>query len=148
MDPDVLRLHLAHLFHQHPVLLAYLFGSQTTGQTHAESDIDVAVLLHASLTADERFAERLTLIDALARLLGTDNIDVVILNEAPPLLAYEALRNGVLLYCADENARVEFQVRTLRTYEDTAPLRQMLSEAMAERIKAGAFGKPVLISRR
>jgi predicted nucleotidyltransferase len=148
MNPDVLRLQLARFFHQRPVLLAYLFGSQTTGQTHAESDIDVAVLLDASLTADERFAARLTLIGALSLLLGTDNVDVVILNEAPPLLAYEVLRNGALLSCADENARVEFQVRTLRTYEDTAPLRQLLSEAMAERIKTGTFGKPVVTSRR
>lgn len=148
MNLDVLRPQLAHLFHQHPVLLAYLFGSQTTGRTHADSDIDVAVLLNASLTPDARFAERLTLIDALSRLLGTDNVDVVILNEAPPLLAYEALRSGVLLYCTDENARVEFQVHTLRLYEDTAPLRQLLATAMAERIKAGTFGKPVLPPRR
>jgi predicted nucleotidyltransferase len=148
MNPDALRPQLVHFFHQRPVLLAYLFGSQTTGRTHAESDIDVAVLLNASLTAEERFAERLTLIGALSRLLSTDNVDVVILNEAPPLLAFEALRNGVLLYCSNENARVEFQVCTLRTYEDTAPLRQVLLEAMAERIKTGTFGKPVLTSHR
>ena len=148
MNPDVLRPQLACLFRQRPVLLTYLFGSQTTGHTHAESDIDVAVLLDASLTADERFAERLTLIDALSRLLGTDNVDVVILNEASPLLAYEVLRSGVLLYCTDDNARVEFQVCTLRTYEDTAPLRQILATAMAERIKAGTFGKPVWTRRR
>jgi predicted nucleotidyltransferase len=130
------------------VLLAYLFGSQTTGQTHAASDIDVAVLLATSLTADERFAIRLTLIGALSCHLGTDNVDVVILNEASPLLAYAVLRNGVLLYCSDEDTRVEFQVRTLRTYEDTAPLRRLLAEAMAERIRTGTFGKPVLTSRQ
>jgi predicted nucleotidyltransferase len=148
MNADVLRPQLEHLFHQHPVLLAYLFGSQATGRTHADSDIDVAVLLNASLTPDERFAERLTLIGALSRLLGTDNVDMVILNEASPLLAYEVLRSGVLLYCSDDNTRVEFQVCTLRTYEDTAPLRQILATAMAERLKAGTFGKPIWTPRR
>jgi predicted nucleotidyltransferase len=145
---DALRPQLEHLLRQCPVQLAYLFGSQTTGHRHAESDIDIAVLLNESLTADERFTERLTLIGELARCFGTDSIDVVILNEATPLLAYQALQSGVLLYCTNEDVRVEFQVYTLRTYEDTAPLRHLLAEAMAERVKAGTFGKPVLTTYR
>ncbi len=135
---------LQHLFLQHRLPLAYLFGSQAAGLTHAESDVDVAVLLNESLTADERFAARLTLIGELSRIFRTDNVDVVILNDAPPLLAYEVLRGGVLLYSADERVRVEFQVHTLRSYEDTEPLRCILAEALADRIKAGTFGKPVL----
>lgn len=147
MNLDTLRLQLRHLFQQRPVRLAYLFGSQASGRTHAESDVDVAVLLNESLTADERFTERLMLIGALSRIFRTDNVDVVILNEASPLLSYEALHNGVLLYCADESERVEFQGRAPRDYEDTAPLRKVLSEAMAERVKTGTFGKPVLTRR-
>ncbi len=102
MHLDTLYPQLESLFRQHPVQLAYLFGSQVTGCTHAESDVDVAVLLAASLTADERFTARLTLIGALAHLFGTDQVDVVVLNEASPLLAYEVLHNGVLLYCPDD----------------------------------------------
>ncbi|MBI3328803.1 MAG: DUF86 domain-containing protein, partial [Nitrospinae bacterium] len=90
---------------------------------------------------------RLTLIGELSRIFRTDNVDVVILNEAPPLLAYEVLRGGVLLHCADEHTRVEFQLRTLHRYEDTKPLRGLLAEALAERIRAGTFGKPVLTRR-
>ena len=144
MDMDALGPQLESLFRQHPVQLAYLFGSQATGCTHAESDIDIAVLLAASLTADERFTVRLTLIGALSHLFGTDHVDVVVLNEASPLLAYEVLRNGVLLYCSDDNTRVDFQVRALCAYEDTAPLRTLLAEALVERLKAGTFGKPAL----
>jgi len=50
----------------------------------------------------------------------------------------------VLLYCADAQTRIEFQVCTLRAYEDTIPLRRILSEAMGARLKAGTFGKPAL----
>lgn len=138
------RPRLKRLLRQRPVLLTYLFGSQATGKTHAESDVDVGVLFEHSLTPEERFAERLTLIGALSRLFGTDHVDVVVLNESPPLVAYEALRNGVLLYCADEEARVEFQVSTMRKYEDTAPLRRILSEALAARLETGTFGEPVM----
>jgi predicted nucleotidyltransferase len=148
MDLAVLRQPLQELFQQRPVQLAYLFGSQGTGHTHTESDVDVAVLLEESLTNDERYAERLTLIGALEYLLGTDTVDLVILNDASPLLAYEALRHGVLLYCVSEQTRIEFQMRTLRTYEDTAPLRAVLADAMAARLQAGTFGQPILTHHR
>jgi hypothetical protein len=106
------------------------------------------VLLDESLTPDERFTEQLSLLDVLSRIFSTDHVDLIVLNEASPLLAYEALRHGVLLYCADARTRIEFQVCTLRAYEDTIPLRRILSEAMVARLKAGSFGKPVLTKNR
>jgi predicted nucleotidyltransferase len=148
MDLDAFRQPLQCLFQQHPVRLAYLFGSQATRRTHPSSDVDIAVLLDESLTSDERFAERLRLLGDLSCLLGTDHVDLVMLNEAPPLLAYETLRHGILLYCADAQTRIEFQVRTLRAYEDTIPLRRILAEAMVARLKAGTFGKPISTQNR
>ena len=148
MDLDAFRQPLQGLFQQYPVRLAYIFGSQATQLTHSSSDIDVAVLLDESLAPDERFAERLRLLGDLSCIFGTDHVDLVLLNEAPPLLAYETLRHGVLLYCADAQTRIEFQVRTLRAYEDTIPRRRILSEAMVARLKAGTFGQPVLTKNR
>jgi predicted nucleotidyltransferase len=148
MDLDAYCQPLQSLFQRHPVRLAYLFGSQATRHTHPSSDVDVAVLLDESLTPDERFAERLRLLGDLSCIFGTDHVDLVMLNEASPLLAYEALRHGILLYCADAQTRIEFQVRTLRAYEDTIPLRRVLSEAMVARLKAGTFGKAVWTKNR
>lgn len=148
MDVDAFRQPLQCLFQQHPVRLAYLFGSQATRRTHPSSDIDIAVLLDEALPPDERFAERIRLLGDQSRIFGTDRVDLVMLNGASPLLAYEVLRHGVLLYCADAQTRIEFQVRTLRAYEDTIPLRRILSEAMVARLKAGTFGKPVLTKNR
>jgi len=148
MDLDAFRQPLQCLFQQHPVRLAYLFGSQATRRMHSSSDIDVAVLLDKSLTSDERFTEWLRLLGDLSCIFGTDHVDLVMLNEAPPLLAYETLRHGILLYCADAQTRIEFQVCTLRAYEDTIPLRRILSEAMVARLQAGTFGKPVLPKNR
>lgn len=148
VDLDALRPCLERLFAARPVRVAYLFGSQVTGRTHEESDVDVAVLLDASLTPDERFRQRLDLVGELAELFGTDNVDVVILNEAPPLLAFEVLRGGVLLFERDRRERIEFQVRTMKEYEDTEPLRRILWEATERRIRAGTFGKPAGVGRR
>ena len=144
MNLEALRPQLERLFQGHPVLLAYVFGSRATGHVHPESDVDVAVLVDESLSADARYSERLALTGELSRLFRSDRIDVVVLNEASPLLAYEALRNGVCVYSASDDVRIEFQVRTVREYEDTSNLRRILSEAMAERVRAGSFGRPVL----
>ncbi|MBI4602785.1 MAG: nucleotidyltransferase domain-containing protein [Planctomycetes bacterium] len=148
MDLHTLHPKLEELFKSRRVRLAYLFGSQVSGRLHSESDVDVAVLFDASLSPDARFDERLVLIGELCRILGTDHVDLAVLNEAPPLLAFEVLRNGKLLYSASEDDRVEFQVRTVREYEDTEPLRKLLAEAMEERVKAGAFGKRVLSEKK
>ena len=144
MNLENLRSTLKEELQQYPVLFAYVFGSQATGRTHPESDIDLGMFLEGSIRPEQRHALRLKLLGMLSRILKTDKVDLVILNEAPPLLAYEVLRTGLLVYCSNENARVEFQVRTLQAYEETIPLRRILSEAMAERLKTGAFGKPVL----
>ena len=144
MNLETLREDLKPLFEQNHVRMAYLFGSQATGKVHVESDVDFAVLLSEELTPGNRSEMKMKLIAGLSQICRTDSVDLVSLNEASPLLAYEVLRNGVLLYCADENTRIEFQVRTVRAYEDTAPLRKVLSEAMEERIRTGTFGKPIL----
>jgi predicted nucleotidyltransferase len=139
-----LQPELSRILERHGVRLAYLFGSQAAGRARADSDVDVAVLLRPDLSDDARFETRLALIGELGQLLRTDNVDLVVLNEAPPLLAYEVLHKGRVLYCADERERIEFQVRTLREYEDTEPLRRALDSALVERIRTGRFGKPVL----
>ena len=144
MNLDALQPQLELLFREHAILLAYVFGSRATGHVHPESDVDVAVLVDEALSADERYSERLALTGELSRLFRCDQVDVVILNEAAPLLAYEALRNGARVYSISEDVRIQFQIRTLRAYEDTSSLRRILSEAMAERVRAGSFGKPVL----
>ncbi len=144
MNLETLRPRLERLFQGHPVLLAFVFGSRATDHVHPESDVDVAVLFAESLSADARYSERLALTGELSQLFRSDRIDVVVLNEAPPLLAYEALRNGVCVYSVSDGVRIEFQIRTVREYEDTSSLRRILSEAMAERVRTGSFGKPVL----
>ncbi len=66
----------------------------------------------------------------------------MILNDAPVALAYRVLRDGVLLVCRDEPARVEHRVRTVDRYPDTAPLRRVLDEGLRRRVMEGRFGRP------
>lgn len=86
--------------------------------------------------------EKLRLMGDLSIILGTDGIDLVVLNEAPPGLGYRVIKEGELLFLRDEakNRLVEFKVRVLDRYFDFQPVQRMMSEGMARRIEEGRFG--------
>ena len=79
------------------VLAAYIFGSLAKGRTHRNSDVDIAVLVSDEVIKSDPFRYRLKLAAELAPALRRDDIDVVLLNQAPPLLAHRVLRDGKLI---------------------------------------------------
>ena len=97
---------------EHPtgVVSAYLFGSHASGTSHDESDVDVAVLLDYRLhrTARDRFDMRVGLTSMLIGALHVDAMDVVVLNDAPPLFARRIVREGVRVYCVDRQTDRDF----------------------------------------
>jgi len=120
---------------RYPVVLAYLFGSQATGETTPLSDVDVAVLLEAGTPSPA--VVQASLISDLMLALHRSDIDVVILNSAPPLLKERVISRGRLLYCRDERARLHFEVATRREYFDTQPLRDAQDRALLNRYAGG-----------
>ena len=120
IDPS-LKARLATIFKGQKVVLAYLFGSQAKADVGPLSDIDVAVYFDEAVGQDERFDLRLEVWGELTDLFGTDDVDLVVLNEAPPLLAHRILREGLLLFCADEKTRVAFETSAVLKYLDWKP---------------------------
>jgi predicted nucleotidyltransferase len=127
---------LKEIFVKHGVVLAYLFGSQAEGAARPSSDIDLAVLLPSSFTSVERFRIQLKLMDDCSTAFQRDDVDVAVLNEASPLLAYEVVKHGKLLY-EDETSRpaIDFAVYTLSRYADTAPFRNLQNQYLFDRIR-------------
>ena len=68
------------------VTLAYVFGSTARGERRADSDIDIAVLFDVQPSATEQLALR----DALCAAAQIP-VDLVVLNDASPLLAHEVI---------------------------------------------------------
>lgn len=130
---------LAAALRRPDVVAAYLFGSQAAGTAGPLSDIDIAVL--PSVDVADPGALRLEVGVELARLLGTDEVDVVMLDRAPPVLAYRVFRDGVRLVDNDPRARVRFETDALLRYLDTAPLRATLADGVRRRIAEGRFGR-------
>lgn len=125
MRPTPRETLAAYFSRQHPdtVVSAYLFGSHARGQPHRESDVDVAVLLdHARLPGrtDRGTAATLLATDLIAAT-HCNEVDVVVLNDAPPELAVAVLDSGLCLYRSDRAADHAF-ARTARSrYADLRP---------------------------
>ncbi len=124
------------------VIAAMLIGSQARGTVGPLSDVDVAVWHEPSLDPSARLSLQLSLASAAACALGTDEIDVVMLNGAPPLLRHRAIRDARRLVERDPKARVRFEAKALLDYLDTMPLRAELSRGLRHRIEEGRFGRP------
>jgi len=92
------------------VVAVYLFGSHAEGRAHRESDIDVGVLLRhlAYPSAAMRFDERVRLCAWLVGALHANNVDLVVLNDAPPLLARRIVTHGQRAFCRDPEAAHTF----------------------------------------
>lgn len=128
------------------IILAYLFGSTLRGMIGGRHDIDIAVLLTAeafeALVNAPSYKYEAELNAELIHLLKHNRLDLVILNRATPLLAYEVIHNGVLLFSRSEDQRVQFEVSSLRRHSDTKHLRRIKEIYTKERSKEGlsAYG--------
>ncbi|MCY3761978.1 MAG: nucleotidyltransferase domain-containing protein [Gemmatimonadetes bacterium] len=108
-DTETPESALREFFHRvQPVGVAsvYLYGSAARGQAHAESDVDVAVLLdRASFPSrEQRSGERVRLTAELIHVLRNNDVDLVILNDVPPGLGRHAVTEGIRVYVADSEA--------------------------------------------
>jgi predicted nucleotidyltransferase len=88
------------------VAAVYMFGSHAAGRAHRESDVDLGVLLRgeAHPQRDDRFEVKLRLIGELGGVVAPAAADVVILNDAPPLLGRHVVNAGTCIYLGDAAA--------------------------------------------
>jgi predicted nucleotidyltransferase len=131
------RMRLAAALDREGVVAALLHGSQATGKATALSDVDVAVWLDPSLSDDARLDLRL----ALTREIDSRQVDLVILNDASPLLAHRVRQSGIQLVDRDPVARIRLETQALIEYLDTKPLREELARGTRDRLTEDRFGR-------
>ncbi|NLX91876.1 MAG: nucleotidyltransferase domain-containing protein [Firmicutes bacterium] len=116
------------------ILLGYLFGSQATDKAGPLSDVDIAVLLK-STSKKELFAKRLVLLREFTKIFAANDIDLVILNEAPIALKYNILKNSKPLYIFDENLHFQLVQETISQYLDFKPVLEYHYKSLQKRIE-------------
>ena len=122
------------------VLEAYVFGSVARGDAQPHSDVDVAVFI-APGTAAPKYGHAAALTTLLMQALGRNDIDVVVLNEAPPLLYHRVLRDGVRVVSRDLARTTTREGAALSRYCDDLGRQRIVAEATALRASRGEFGR-------
>lgn len=112
------------------IVFALLFGSRAGGRPRPDSDWDVALFLHDSLDETARFR---ILRELSASLVPAVAVDLVVLNDAPPMLGHRALC-GERLVVRDLATYVRYFVRTLRMSHDDAYFRRIHLDARLRRL--------------
>lgn len=131
------RAAVSFLESRQEVQAGYIFGSLVSGRARPDSDVDIAVLVSESAAGPDIFKYRLDLMGEFMGVLGRSDVDLIILNQAPPLLAHRILSRGKLIFERSQSARVAFQVRTVNRYLDSQPMRNLYLAYLKKRAREG-----------
>jgi predicted nucleotidyltransferase len=102
-----------------PEVVALLsFGRLARGDLRPLSDLDFAVLVSKSLDPKARFEKHLSLIGLFNQVFKTDEIDLVLLNDASRGFAYNVIFSGRLLYCNNRPELDDLMEKTVKFFLD------------------------------
>ncbi len=108
--------HLAGFLSDNPnVIFAYFFGGLAKEKSNPLSDVDIAVYVK-----DTKKLDYLELFSEITGILGTDEVDLVILNDASTSLAGRILQSKKVLIDKQPFLRHEYESLTLRKFFDFA----------------------------
>jgi len=142
-DLETIQRVLIPYFQTRPdIQVGYLFGSVVSGRMRPDSDVDIAVLVSDRVMSRDPLKFRLKLMTGLMKVLNRDDVDCVLLNQAPPLLAHRILSKGKLIFERSASHRVAFQVRAVNRYLDTQPMRNLYLAYLKKHAREGRiFGR-------
>jgi uncharacterized protein len=118
------------------VLAAYLFGSRAAGAPHAQAMRTSAWYLEPGCCLDPAapFNLRIDLTGRLIHALRNNDVDVVLVNDAPPLLAAAIVTAGVPVYSRDAR-RLTAVARDLQLRAgDLEPFLRRMEQRLLERL--------------
>jgi predicted nucleotidyltransferase len=116
------------------IAYALLFGSGAKGATHSESDVDVAIGVGGAPTLS---ALELGALAARLEAATGRQVDLVLVDEAPPALAYRVFRDGQTVVVRDKTALDARRARAILEYLDFRPVEELCTRG----VLAAAHGR-------
>lgn len=119
------------------VAAAYLFGSHARGIPHAESDVDIGLVLHPVQLPDRASRDRLALglSTGLIEATHCNAVDVVVLNDASPELSSTVVTAGRRVYLSDPDFDRDFRRTVQLRYADLRPFLERTRRTKLEAIR-------------
>ena len=112
---------LAEYLNRHTEIeVVYIFGSVAQGRSNVLSDVDFGIIVDRDKIEEHiyPYGYKAHILGDLMKLLRINKLDLVILNDAPPLLRHRVLYYGKLIHSIDEKRRIRFQIETINKYND------------------------------
>ena len=115
---------LKEIFKSYPYIAsAYIFGSQLSGKITPMSDVDIAILLKEDIApkSKELIHEEDYLAYRIAKALEVKEVDLISLNKQGLIFQHNVLKSGKLVYDADPELRIKFEMRIISNFCDFEP---------------------------
>lgn len=126
MNPSEITYQLSQaLKDEKTVSFAYLFGSRAIGKERPDSDFDIGIFPTDFFLNITDKLEQLSLLTKLElkleKILGSQNIDLVLLSAVNPLLRFKVIKNGLLIVEKDHALKASMVSRWTMEYLDLRP---------------------------
>ena len=122
---DLLPRSINYLEERQDIEFAYLYGSIGKGKRLPLSDVDIAIYLKDLSLMHEKMME---ILGMLMNLLETDEIDLVILNDAPLTLRMKILESKTVIVDHSPFLRHRFESLVMREYFDFSAVEKAIVE--------------------
>jgi hypothetical protein len=99
-------------------------------KAHGKSDVDIGFLFDGPV-------DIVALTNEVSRLLRRDEVDVVDLGPASPLLKFHAAKGGVVLYEREPGLFMQFYSLSYRMYVDAKKLRDARDRSIERFLRSG-----------
>ena len=111
------------------ILGAYVFGSVAKGNGDGSSDLDLAVVVR-----DKRKVNLKQIYKLLSKVSFSMNLDLNVIDvHSSPLLLWQVVRDGKVVYRKDELELVNFESEVMKRYYDTQHLRNIYHQRLHDR---------------
>ncbi len=121
------------------IVFAIIFGSFAENRAMSISDIDIGIYTNRPVT----LLEIGKIVSRIEKLTNT-KVDLIVLNnlyKKKPVLAFEIVSKGQLIFCRDKEKFIQFKKDTFIYYLDTAPLRNTIDESFKKRLRENRLGE-------
>ncbi len=95
---------IRHICDSYGIDLIFLFGSHARSRITAKSDLDIGVYLRNRISSKETWALQCSFMEIYKRC----DIDLVILNDASPLLLFDLMLHHKIIYMKDDRVLHNF----------------------------------------
>lgn len=114
--------------------IVYVFASFARGELRDDSDIDIAFLSNEKFSAYEIFM----LAQELAEIYNRE-VDLIDLCKASTVFKAQIVGTGDVIYCTDENTKINFEIRAFKEYALLNEEREVILNSIKER--GSVYGK-------